>query len=75
MLTQVPQSRHNEEELQSPSLYTRMSNTRVEGLVRPILFRDPIGDAEIEALVLARCFSLARARARILRQIKAPGEP
>lgn len=72
MLTQVPKSRQHEEEPQLPSLNNTMSDSRVEALMSPFLFRDPMGDADFEALVLARCFSLARARARVLRQIRAP---
>jgi hypothetical protein len=72
MLTQVPKSRQQEEQPQLPDLCNRLSTGRVDGLMCPFLFPEPMGGTEFEALVLARCFSLARARARVLRQIEEP---
>ena len=72
MVTQVPKIRQNEDQPQLPSLCNRMSTGRIEGRISPFLVPDLRCDTEFEALVLARCFSLARARARELRQIKPP---
>ena len=68
MLTQVPESRQNEEQPQLPFLSNTMSISRIEGLTCPYLFSEPMCDTELDAVVLAQCFSLARCRARELRQ-------
>lgn len=72
MLTQVPEGRQNEEQAQLPSLCSRTSDSRIEGLISAFLLPDSMCDPEFEAMALARCFSLARARARELRQSKPP---
>jgi len=72
MLTQVPARRQIEDQPQLPSLCNSKSMSSVEGFMSPFMFPDPMCDLEFEAMTLAQCFSLARARARELRQSKPP---
>lgn len=63
MFTQRPSGGWNEEHR-----VCLPDGASIEAPVRPLLLPDPMDDGELEALVLAQCFSLARARARRLRE-------
>ncbi len=67
MFTQRPSGGWNEEHQ-----VCSLDGVSIDGLIRPSVLSDPMGDGELEALVLAQCFSLARSRARELRRYKPP---